>query len=278
MVLSRPEGNLFACTAPKEVEEVFVLYSPILRLVISGRLIETTAEHPFYVIGAGWKRAAELARNDVLASHNETTGVVNEIEETGREATVYNLRVADWHTYFVGDIDWGFSVWAHNACPVELDAVKDAAEIAANGGKKFKIVEGSRTIGYHADRPSAERWLDLASDPAIGRLRPDEAETALRVEQNQGTTLRRYNPPPGSKGDWIDGNNVIYDGVSPAPSAHFANQLDNWKASLADHIAKVDRAVVDLNGRGLTPAQVQQIRDHINGLSAADKAKIILLE
>ena len=29
--------------------------------------------------------------------------------------TLYNLRVADWHTYFVGKPDWGFSLWAHNA-------------------------------------------------------------------------------------------------------------------------------------------------------------------
>jgi hypothetical protein len=28
---------------------------------------------------------------------------------------VYNLRVADFHTYFVGCDEWGFSVWAHNA-------------------------------------------------------------------------------------------------------------------------------------------------------------------
>jgi hypothetical protein len=27
---------------------------------------------------------------------------------------VYNLRVSDYHTYFVGCLDWGFSVWAHN--------------------------------------------------------------------------------------------------------------------------------------------------------------------
>jgi hypothetical protein len=29
---------------------------------------------------------------------------------------VYTLRIADWHTYVVGDHDWDFAVWAHNAC------------------------------------------------------------------------------------------------------------------------------------------------------------------
>jgi hypothetical protein len=28
---------------------------------------------------------------------------------------VYNGRVAEYHTYFVGDEGWGFSLWAHNS-------------------------------------------------------------------------------------------------------------------------------------------------------------------
>jgi hypothetical protein len=30
-------------------------------------------------------------------------------------STVYNLRVADHHTYFVGGTIWGWDVWVHNA-------------------------------------------------------------------------------------------------------------------------------------------------------------------
>jgi len=37
------------------------------------------------------------------------------VTDGGRVTTVYNFRVADWHTYFVGTDEWGFSVWAHNA-------------------------------------------------------------------------------------------------------------------------------------------------------------------
>ncbi len=43
-------------------------------------------------------------------------------------------------------------------------------------------------------------------------------------------------------------------------------------------LLKVDKAVVDLNGKGLTPAQVQQVVDHIDALPAAEKAKVILLK
>jgi hypothetical protein len=41
---------------------------------------------------------------------------VKGVEDTGEWATVYNLSVAECHTYFVGGSDWGFSVWAHNQC------------------------------------------------------------------------------------------------------------------------------------------------------------------
>src|SRR5262249_13429214 len=35
--------------------------------------------------------------------------------DSGEVTTVYNFRVEEYHTYFVGDEDWGFSVWTHNA-------------------------------------------------------------------------------------------------------------------------------------------------------------------
>jgi hypothetical protein len=35
--------------------------------------------------------------------------------DTSREEAVYNCRVAEYHTYFVGDASWGFSLWAHNS-------------------------------------------------------------------------------------------------------------------------------------------------------------------
>ena len=33
--------------------------------------------------------------------------VLTELDDVG---TVYNLRISDYHTYFVGNQDWGFSV------------------------------------------------------------------------------------------------------------------------------------------------------------------------
>jgi len=78
-------------------------------------VIRTTAEHPFYAYDKGWKSAADLLAGDWILTAAGDWRQVEELFATGVMEVVYNLRVADWHTYFVGDEDWGWAVWAHNA-------------------------------------------------------------------------------------------------------------------------------------------------------------------
>ena len=115
-LLSRDENDPRGPVTSQEVEEVFVRsgYTAVVR--VSGHDIETTAEHPVYVVGVGWREAGRLLPGDVLGSHNDVFGTVESVTLTGEYKAVYNLRVANWHTYFVGGDDWGFSVWAHNTC------------------------------------------------------------------------------------------------------------------------------------------------------------------
>jgi hypothetical protein len=54
-------------------------------------------------------------KGDWLLSHDGQWTMVEEIVDSREATTVYNLRVSDHHTYFVGSGDWGFSVWVHNA-------------------------------------------------------------------------------------------------------------------------------------------------------------------
>jgi len=81
-----------------------------------GQAIYTTGEHPFWVKGKGWTCAKDLLAGDRLRSHNEILVVVEDVHPTLRKAVVYNLRINEHHTYFIGGKEWGFSVWAHNAC------------------------------------------------------------------------------------------------------------------------------------------------------------------
>jgi hypothetical protein len=97
------------------VEAVFVRVAPVLNLHVGGRVIRTTAEHPFYVRGRGWIPAGMLEAGELLRSHDGGWLAVDVLTDSGEVTTVYNLRVAEYHTFFVGCEEWGFGVWAHNA-------------------------------------------------------------------------------------------------------------------------------------------------------------------
>jgi hypothetical protein len=97
--------------------------------VLPGRVIDTTEEHPFYVQGKGWTPARELKEGDLVRTVDGWAPVTG-VKDTGQYDTVYNLRVADYHTYFVGAPEWGFAVWAHNnnACVTPLNATTAATD------------------------------------------------------------------------------------------------------------------------------------------------------
>jgi hypothetical protein len=97
------------------VEEVFQRWGVIWEVAVGEQVLRTTAEHPFWVRGRGWTAASELRVGDELRSHDGQWLAVEDVRDTGREEAVYNGRVAEWHTYFVGCAAWGFSLWAHNS-------------------------------------------------------------------------------------------------------------------------------------------------------------------
>jgi hypothetical protein len=114
-VLCRGEYDPDGPVEARVVEEVFVQIGRLFRLRAGGKVIGTTAEHRFWVRGRGWTPAADLEPGQQMRSHDGQWVVVEGVEQTDEYVTLYNLRVAEHHTYFVGCEDWGFSVWAHNS-------------------------------------------------------------------------------------------------------------------------------------------------------------------
>jgi hypothetical protein len=67
---------------------------------VAGEVIRTTPEHPFYVKEKGWTAAGELEIGDLLST--EAAGgwvAVEDVLDSGQVETVYNFRVADYHTF-----------------------------------------------------------------------------------------------------------------------------------------------------------------------------------
>jgi hypothetical protein len=136
LILSRHEDHPDGELEVKEVEAVFTRLGRIFPLPVGGKVIRTTKEHPFWVQGKGWLTAGQLQVDDLLLGHDGNWVVVQDLLDTGEYETVYNLRVADYHTYFVGTREWGFSVWAHNTCEFVKALEKALSEISPKGPTK----------------------------------------------------------------------------------------------------------------------------------------------
>src|SRR5262249_39243194 len=141
---------------------------------VGRHLIQTTSEHPFFVREKGWVHADQLQLGDLLVGHDEVTVPVLRLAQTGRVATVYNIRVAEDHTYFVGDPEWGFSVWVHNAYSVQE---------AANG--LFNVVDGAGNIVRRGVK-SIEEASDLAKGFDAG------FSGAIQFGKNVDKKLRKH--------------------------------------------------------------------------------------
>jgi hypothetical protein len=75
--------------------------SPILKLNFHRESLSTTKGHPLWVAGVGWRMAKELGDGAILHSVSGAARV--EAVEELDEAEAYNLVVADFSTYFVGE-------------------------------------------------------------------------------------------------------------------------------------------------------------------------------
>jgi hypothetical protein len=116
LLLSRDEHDPDGTVQARPVLEVFSHDGQVLQLRVGGREIRTTAEHPFWIVGKGWQAAKNLVEGDQLLSQDGNAIPVQQVAQTLAQERVYNLRVAEFRTYFVGCDEWGFSIWAHNTC------------------------------------------------------------------------------------------------------------------------------------------------------------------
>ena len=73
-------------------------------------LLETTAEHPFWIAGKGWTETRHLEIGQMMATRKGGTARITDVTKSNRFTQVFNIEVEGFHTYFVG-----FSgTWVHN--------------------------------------------------------------------------------------------------------------------------------------------------------------------
>jgi len=147
LVLSRdPETSAEAC---QPVLTVFITPNKELLDVQlqsatsdSTETLQATPGHPFWVEGVGWTEAADLVTGSTLSTATGegtlvTGGLSNAIPQT-----VYNLEVAEFHTYFVGEQ----RAWVHNVCGCGGGGA--GARGTGRGANNLKRAEGAE--GAHS--------------------------------------------------------------------------------------------------------------------------------
>ncbi|MBA3936001.1 MAG: AHH domain-containing protein [Planctomycetes bacterium] len=82
--------------------------------------VSCTTEHPFWVVGAGWKAARSLIPGQHADGDQGELVVVANREIHGLDSHVYNIEVQDCHTYEVlaEGLQGALPVWVHNTCDV----------------------------------------------------------------------------------------------------------------------------------------------------------------
>jgi hypothetical protein len=129
-----------------------------------------------------------------LSTHDGEWVKVEAVVDLKKVETVYNLRVAEHHTYFVGSGEWGFSVWAHNANYVLVphgNGFRLAEQIEEN---VFRLVTDAtgKEIKHFASEALARQAVASGGGAIIAGPRTAAAEAlanALRGYQSQRFTV-----------------------------------------------------------------------------------------
>lgn len=112
---------------------------------------------------------------------------------------------------------------------------------------------------------------ELGTDPKTGKFSEAEADNGERLEQQLGKTLSRSDHPGA---DFVDAEGNTYDAMGPVDPKYFNEQQFN--DSLGRHLLKSnDTTSVDLTG--LNPAQQASVDNYLNGLSAGQRGKVIIV-
>jgi hypothetical protein len=214
-VLSCAEFDPTGAVRSRRVKSVFCRHGRVLELVVGGRRIETTPEHPFWVVGQGWAQAGGLKPGDLLRGHDGRQMTLEKATLTDRWADVYNLSVAEDHTYFVGALEWGFSIWVHNgdekengepACGVPA---AQAASHARGGTYVLRDPATGQVMRSGRTNDLARRQLEHARDAGLGHLRFEEVHRTDVYEEQRGLEqlLHDTHKPPLNRIGGIDPKN-----------------------------------------------------------------------
>ncbi|MBS7531046.1 Hint domain-containing protein, partial [Hazenella sp. IB182353] len=160
----------------REVNETYEIY-------VGKEKIETTAEHPFWVIKKGWTKVKDLRKGDQLLTSSGDRLTIGKIVIKSKPATVYNIEVEGYHTYFVSDS----SIWVHNKAMKGQSAKRTGSnqttlwDIKTNAKARVSYKFNGDTVNAYQDKTKKGYWW--AKDQT------GHANVAFKVFEKRGNTL-----------------------------------------------------------------------------------------
>lgn len=137
--------------------------------------IHTTANHPWLTADRGWVEAGQLQPGEAVVTLNGSSGTVAWVHTVPGQADMYNLTVANDHTYAVGDGQWvvhntcgghvtGEDLYASGGSPNNDDPALRGVKIRAN--KDIGVDDVGMVMGQRAPNPSGgSTFVDPATAP-----------------------------------------------------------------------------------------------------------------
>lgn len=184
-------------TSYKEVLKTYTYVKDTLVYIeANGETIETTREHPFWVEGQGWTKAKFLNEGDLLRDSNGNNITINRVDivplPENQYTIVYNLEVADYHTYYVSNEH----ILVHNVC---------VEKIADKFTKK-----GIHKVNYIADDLSKAK--NYARKNIVGHNTERITGLPFAKSSNKGWqgwhNLGNGNTVYWNHGDWMTGEDL----------------------------------------------------------------------
>jgi hypothetical protein len=142
-------------TGKDELQPVHAVYTRtvtrLLTFTVTGKSVTTTVDHPFHVAGQGFTRAISLKPRDFLTTSAGTIPL--EAKSLATETvTVYNLNIANTHTYYV--VVGESSLLTHNAKYIT------AARDSSRGAQRAEQLPEARW--------KLRQWIWPSSTPSMG--------------------------------------------------------------------------------------------------------------
>src|SRR5262249_4905919 len=154
---------------------------------------------------------------------------VEGVTDTGEVTEVYNLLVAEYHTYFVGRREWGFSVWAHNRYDGWEETLAEAN--VSRSAAKDKYFRVRRNLPEEQWPGAYEAYLRKKFGIPEGQSLPENLEAAV---------ARAIEPEPqgGQGGSGRRANNIGKEGEVISIAKYGPKNTETWDVPGFDTGAK----------------------------------------